>query len=80
MYDHSARAPGEDSEGTWYWEISRPLTTNDPQDAQFTPGGTAKLALAYWDPDETPDGWTDSGHFQSSSLGWITVNVPSALP
>ncbi|MFQ5879009.1 MAG: fibronectin type III domain-containing protein, partial [Dehalococcoidia bacterium] len=79
VYDHTGRVTGEDSPGTWYWEISRPLTTLDAQDAQFAAGGTAKLALAYWDPDETPLGWTGAGHLQSAYLEWITVEVPADL-
>ena len=80
VYDHTGRASGEDAAGNWLWEISRPLATNDPQDAAFPARGTALLAIAYWDADETPDGWTDSGHLQSSDLGWIAVRVPAALP
>lgn len=76
VYDHSARVSGEDADGNWYWEISRPLSSGDPQDAQFASGQTAKLAIAYWDADETADGWTDSGHLQSSDLGWIEVHLP----
>jgi N-acetylneuraminic acid mutarotase/glucose/arabinose dehydrogenase len=79
VYDHTGRATGEDSPGTWYWEISRPLSTLDPQDTQFTPGATAKLALAYWDPDETPFGWMPMGHVQSADLGWIAVQIPTDL-
>ena len=36
----------------------------------------ANMALAYWDADETPDDWTDLGHLQSSSFGWIEVALP----
>ena len=56
--------------------MSRLLNTGDPDDAQFMPGGEAFLALAYWDADETPEGWTDAGHLQSSSGGWIEVILP----
>jgi len=76
VYDHSGRALGEDAAGDWYWELKRPLTTSDVQDAQFASGATALVALAYWDADETADGWTDSGHLQSSDFGWIEVTLP----
>lgn len=79
-YDHSNRAAGEDAEGEWYWEISRPLQTGDPQDLQIEAGGSLRIALAYWDPDETPDGWTDAGHTTSADDGWITVNLVTAAP
>ncbi len=46
------------------------------QGAQFASGGTALLALAYLDPDETLEGWTDTGHLQSSENGWIEVILP----
>ena len=78
-YDHSARAAGEDAAGTWYWEMTRPLTTTEAQDIQFTGDGPFQVALAYWDPDQSPDGWTADGHLQSSDDGWISV-VPGAAP
>ena len=62
--------------GTWIFEMSRPLQTGDTQDAQFASGGKAHLALAYFDPSETPEGWTDAGHLQSADSGWIEVALP----
>ena len=61
--------------GVWYFEMSRPLQTGDEQDAQFTVGESTQLALAYWDADFGPDGWDDSTHVQSSSQGWININL-----
>ncbi len=80
VYDHSGRATGEDAQGIWYWELSRPLVTDDAQDIQFKAGDTVKLAVAYWDPDESPSGWSGPGHLQSAEGGWITVKVPDNLP
>lgn len=66
--------PIENGDGTWYFEIRRPLQTGDPRDAQFTVGQPALLALAYWDPDAGDDGlWGRKDHVQSSDLGWIRV-------
>ena len=65
--------PVAESDGTWYFEMSRPLQTGDAQDAQFTVGGTGLLAMAYWDPDFGVEGWDDATHVQSSSDGWIKV-------
>ena len=76
VWDHTARAEGNGADGTWIFEMSRLLNTGDPDDAQFTPGGKAFIALAYWDADETAEGWTDAGHLQSSSGGWIEVILP----
>jgi hypothetical protein len=74
VWKHTASAPGAD--GTWIFEMSRPLDTGDTQDAQFASGGTASIALAYFDPSETPEGWTDAGHLQSADKGWIEVALP----
>jgi len=74
VWKHTATAAGGD--GTWIFEMSRPLQTGDTQDAQFASGEKALLALAYFDPSETPDGWTDAGHLQSADLGWIEVALP----
>ena len=74
VWDHTAR-PTADGSGTWIFETFRKLQTGDPDDAQLQPGGKAFLALAYWDADETAAGWTDTGHLQSATAGWIEVMV-----
>jgi hypothetical protein len=76
VWEHTARADGIGADGTWIFEMSRPLQTGDPQDAQFASGGTVLLALAYYDADETADGWTAEGHLVSSENGWIAVTLP----
>lgn len=76
VWEHTSRGQGAGSDGVWIFEMSRPLQTGDPDDAQFEAGGTAAMALAYWDPDESPDGWTSEGHIQSSTGGWIEITFP----
>jgi hypothetical protein len=71
VWSHTNATP--DAEGTWIFELSRPLQTGDEQDAQFAVGAAARLALAYWDPDNTPEGWAGDEHVQSSNQGWIEV-------
>lgn len=65
--------PVEDGDGTWFFEMRRPLQTGDPLDAQFSPGQSIPLALAYWDPDAGENGWGRQDHVQSSDHGWINV-------
>ena len=60
---------------SWIFEISRPLTTGDSTDAQLKDGG--KLALAYWDPDNSEEGWEGNEHVVSSEVGWIDVTFES---
>ena len=74
VWKHTAAAAGGD--GNWIFEMSRPLQTGDTQDAQLASGGKAYMALAYYDPDETVEGWTDAGHLQSAESGWIEVALP----
>lgn len=74
VWTHTAAAVGGD--GAWIFEMSRPLDTGDTNDAQFASGQTAHMALAYFDPSETPEGWTDAGHLQSAESGWIEVALP----
>lgn len=73
VFGHSNPVAG--GEGAWTFEIRRPLQTGDAQDAQFAVGETVKMALAYWDPDNSPEGWDDAEHVQSSYLGWIHVTL-----
>jgi DMSO reductase family type II enzyme heme b subunit len=77
VWEHTGRAGGIGATGTWIFEMSRRLSTGDSQDAQFTLGGTVYMALAYWDPDESPgQGWSDAGHLTSANAGWIEVQLP----
>jgi hypothetical protein len=66
--------PIEDGAGTWIFEMRRPLQTGDSQDAQFGAGGTARMGLAYWDPDNSAAGWENEEHAQSANEGWIEVH------
>jgi hypothetical protein len=76
VWEHTGRGQGLGASGTWIFEMSRKLRTGDPDDAQLSPGTTSYMALAYWDADETPDGWTELGHLQSATGGWIEVTLP----
>jgi hypothetical protein len=73
VFGHTNPVAGGD--GTWIFEMRRPLDTGDLQDAQFAVGTTALMAIAYWDPDNSPEGWDDAEHVQSSHLGWIEVTL-----
>ncbi len=76
VWTHTNSAGGIGAAGTWIFEMSRPLQTGDPEDAQFVAGGTVKMALAYFDADEGLEGWTDTGHVTSAESGWIEVALP----
>ena len=74
VWEHTGRVLG--TGGTWVFEMSRRLSTGESQDAQFTLGGTAYMALAYWDADEQPGtGWSDAGHLTSANADWIEVKL-----
>jgi hypothetical protein len=75
-WSHTAGTVG--GAGTWIFEMSRPLSTGDPHDAQFTSGGSTLMAIAYWDPKESVSGWSDAGHLTSADDGWIEVSLPAA--
>jgi len=88
VWEHTGRVLGTGGTGTWIFEMSRRLSTGESQDAQFTLGGTAYMALAYWDADEQlGTGWSDAGHLTSANADWIEVALaagqapaPGALP
>ena len=75
VWEHTGRASGAGAAGTWIFEFSRPLQSGDPQDGQFASGSTAYVALAFFDPNEAPEGWSDAGHLQSAYSGWIEVTL-----
>lgn len=75
--------------GFWIFEMRRTLTTSDTlgEDYQFAVGQSVGMAVAYWDVDETVDGWTDAGHYSSCKdpdtldFSWIDVTLePVVLP
>lgn len=58
--------PSDGSNGTYIFELSRLLTTASAQtDAQLQIGNTYSFGVAFWDPWETEDGWSDPGHYVS---------------
>jgi hypothetical protein len=74
VWTHSAMTA--DADGTWVFEMQRPLDTGDAQDAQFEAGSSARVATAYWDADSGgAEGWDDDAHVQSANQGWITVDL-----
>lgn len=73
VWNHTDATEG--AQGTWIFEMQRPLETGDPQDAQFSVGGSSLMAIAYWDPDNSPEGWDEKQHVQSSNQGWIEVTL-----
>jgi len=76
VWKHTAADSGPGAQGVWVFEMSRPLQTGDTQDAQFASGEKVYIGLAYWDPNETAEGWTGAGHLQSADNGWIEVTLP----
>jgi hypothetical protein len=76
------------TEGQWIFEFKRSLTTSDiaKQDAQFEVGATYKVAIAYWDADETGEpgvlnGWTAAGHYSTCTnpetldFSWVDLTL-----
>ena len=63
-------------DGTWIFELSRPLNTGDTTDAQCQSGGVAHMASAYWDPKESAAGWSNEGHLTTADLGWLEITLP----
>lgn len=73
VWTHTADVAEQD--GTWTFEMRRPLNTGDVQDIQFEAGSNARVAVAYWDADTGPEGWEDEFHVMSANQGWITINL-----
>ena len=49
--------------GTYIFEFSRPLTTNENTDIQFSVGSDADYSFALWIPPEVGGEWTAAGHY-----------------
>jgi len=73
QWTHTASVQDED--GTWTFELSRPLVTGDSQDVQFAVGESVLMGVAYWDADNTPEGWDDDQHVTSGNSGFVEVTL-----
>ncbi|MFW9780311.1 MAG: hypothetical protein ACFFE8_15830 [Candidatus Heimdallarchaeota archaeon] len=76
-WNHTGFHNGINASGDYVFEMVRPLTTTEEDyDIQMKEGSIYIMALAYWDPDQTPTGWQDSGHMISAdSAGWLEVHL-----
>lgn len=66
------------SSGEYTYEFSRPLTTNENTDAQFTVGGDAEFAFAFWTPTAPDEGWENVNHFVAPpgfTFSTVTLNA-----
>ena len=63
--------------GYYTYEFSRPLSTNENTDAQFSLGGEASFAFAFWIPPAAGVPWGDSNHYVAPaelSFGTLTLS------
>ncbi|KAL7445572.1 hypothetical protein ACHAXM_009928 [Skeletonema potamos] len=80
------RVVSDGEDGYYIFEVSRSLTTPSPEtDVQLVPGKAVGWGFAFWDPFETDNGWTDSGHYVTGcSQDWIDLilvtDEPTTLP
>ena len=63
--------------GTYVFEMSRLLTTPSTKtDAQMEAGGTYEIGVAFWDPNESMEGWSDAGHYTTGcAQSWIELEL-----
>lgn len=67
--------------GTYTFEFSRPLVTNENTDVQFTRNGVAYYSFAFWIPTNFGGGWTAAGHYVAPAqfqFGKVTLQSPPA--
>ena len=65
--------------GTYIFEFSRPLTTNENTDAQFSVGGDGYYSFALWVPPAVGDEWIAAGHYVAPAqfvFGKVTLMQP----
>jgi hypothetical protein len=69
--------PTEGADGVYVFEIARTLTTASVlTDKQMAVGERYEFGIAYWDPFETENGWTEAGHFLTGcSADWIFLTL-----
>lgn len=77
-YQYPFAANGDD--GTYIFEFSRPLTTNENTDAQFSVGGDGYYSFALWVPPSVGEEWIAAGHYvapaQPYAFGKVTLMQP----
>ena len=69
------------ADGTYIFEFSRPLTTNENTDAQFSVGGDGYYSFALWIPPALGGEWIAAGHYVAPadliSFGKVTLQQQS---
>eukprot|EP00977_Amphora_coffeiformis_P017212 scaffold5520_cov167-Amphora_coffeaeformis.AAC.2 len=77
-WSHSENVTGE--LGDYHFELSRLLATQSTTtDVQMSPGGTYKMGIAFWDPNQFATGWTDSGHYLTGcGNNWVDLVLGDA--
>lgn len=82
-YEYPFGANGEN--GTYTFEFSRPLKTNENTDVQFMVNGDAFFSVALWIPPNVGGEWTAAGHyvapadFQFRKVTLQVSNAPDTL-
>jgi len=69
--------PQDGAAGEYTFELARALVTRSTTtDAQYAPGNVYQMGIAFWDPYETPTGFTDPGHYVTGCAeGWIDLEL-----
>ena len=76
-YRYPFATNGDD--GTYTFEFSRPLRTNENTDAQFTANGDGYYSFALWIPPSVGGEWIASGHYVAPAgyqFGKVTLQQP----
>lgn len=70
------------ADGTYIFEFSRPLTTNENTDVQFSVGGDSYYSFALWIPPAVGGEWTAAGHYVAPAdlinFGKVTLQGQSS--
>jgi len=63
--------------GDYKFELARSLSTmSESTDRQLSVGQSYSVGFAYWDPNETADGWTDPGHYVTGcAADWMDMTI-----
>jgi hypothetical protein len=65
----------------YIFELSRALTTMSiSTDAQFVANSTYSFGIAFWDPFESEEGWTDLSHYVTGcGQDWIDLVLDDGI-
>ncbi len=80
VWDHTTTTYTNGDAGKYIFEYSRSMNAAEDTDASYKDGGESEIFFAYWNPQETGDGWTANGHYTNEGALVVGFGFEPSVP